>query len=81
MPASFIPVWMSIGEAESFRSLLQEMADDPMAEFPEREFDLIDTALQEEPPRSYEEMVAEHGVVFVRPVLDSVFEEADDANT
>ena len=63
MPESFIPVWMSIGEAEGFRSLLQELAADPTAEFPEREFDLIDSALREERPRTFGEMEKER--VFV----------------
>lgn len=61
MPESFIPVWMSVGEAENFRSLLQELGEDPMAEFPEREFDLIDSALREQRPRSFEEMEVEGG--------------------
>lgn len=59
MPESFIPVWMSLGEAEEFRRFLQEEARSTDGEFPEREFELINTALEEERPRSFEELQAE----------------------
>lgn len=59
MPESFIPVWMSIGEAEEFRRFLQEEARSAEGEFPEREFELIDSALENERPRSYVAMEAE----------------------
>jgi DNA-directed RNA polymerase subunit M/transcription elongation factor TFIIS len=59
MPESFIPVWMSIGEAEEFRRFLQEEARSSEGEFPEREFELIDTALRDEKPRSFQQMEAE----------------------
>lgn len=59
MPESFIPVWMSLGEATEFRRFLQEEARSTEDEFPEREFELIDTALRDEHPRSFAEMDAE----------------------
>jgi hypothetical protein len=59
MPESFIPVWMSIGEAEEFRRFLQEEARSTDGEFPEREYSLIDGALTEERPRTFEQMQAE----------------------
>lgn len=59
MPESFIPVWMSIGEAQEFRCFLQEQARTTDGEFPGREFDLIDHALGTERPRSFDEMKAE----------------------
>jgi hypothetical protein len=59
MPESFIPVWMSLGEATEFRRFLQEEARSTEGEFPEREFVLIDTALGGERPRSFAEMDAE----------------------
>jgi hypothetical protein len=59
MPESFIPVWMSLGEAEEFRRFLQEEARSAEGEFPEREFELLDSALREERPRSFDEMQAE----------------------
>ncbi len=59
MPESFIPVWMSLGEAEEFRRFLQEEARTTDGEFPEREFGLIETALRDERPRSFEAMEKE----------------------
>ena len=58
MPESFIPVWMSVGEAENFRSTLHEL-DDSEAGLPERELSLIEGALERERPRTYAEMDAE----------------------
>lgn len=58
MPESFIPVWMSIGEAEQLRATLGEL-EDSEAGLPERELSLIDGALEEEKPRSFEQMQAE----------------------
>lgn len=59
MPESFIPVWMSLGEAEEFRRFLQEEARSTEGEFPERELELINSALREERPRSFEQLEAE----------------------
>jgi hypothetical protein len=58
MPESFIPVWMSVGEAEKFQETLAELAGSE-AGFPEREWGLITGALDNERRRSYAEMDAE----------------------
>jgi hypothetical protein len=58
MPESFIPVWMSVGEAENFQRTLHEL-DDSEAGLPERELSLIEGALERERRRSYAEMDAE----------------------
>lgn len=58
MPESFIPVWMSIGEAEQFRATLGEL-EDSEAGLPERELSLIEGALERERPRSFEQMQVE----------------------
>ncbi len=69
MPESFIPVWMSLGEAEEFRRFLQEEARSTDGEFPEREFDLIDSSLREERPRSFETMEKEQAALAQAPTL------------
>lgn len=58
MPESFIPVWMSVGEAENFKRTLHEL-DDSEAGLPERELSLIEGALERERRRTYAEMDAE----------------------
>jgi hypothetical protein len=62
MPESFIPVWMSVGEAENFQRTLHEL-DGSEAGLPERELSLIEGALERERPRTYAEMEAEHQAV------------------
>jgi hypothetical protein len=75
MPESFIPVWMSLGEATEFRRFLQEEARSTEGEFPEREFELIDSALRDEKPRSFEQMEAE------KPAEPPVEESSGDGTT
>jgi hypothetical protein len=58
-PTRFIPVWMSLAEAEEFRRFLQEEARTTDGEFPEREFGLVESALREERSRSFDEMQLE----------------------
>jgi len=58
MPESFIPVWMSVSEAEEFRDWLASMDD-----FQEREHGILESALSRQRPRSYDEMQAERGLV------------------
>lgn len=69
MPESFIPVWMSIGEAEEFRRFLQDEARSDDGEFPEREYSLIEGAIEEERPRTFDQMQAEQEA---RDILESI---------
>lgn len=58
MPESFIPIWMSVGEAENLRRTLYEL-ENSEAGLPERELSLVDGALERERRRTFQEMQAE----------------------
>jgi hypothetical protein len=70
MPESFIPVWMSVGEAENFQRTLNEL-DHSEAGLPERELSLIEGALERERPRTYAEMDAERKAAAPSPQAEA----------
>lgn len=65
MPESFIPVWMSVGEAESAVAFIRGLPD--FVEHPEHLYDTIHDALEEERPRSFAEMERERGTAVQFP--------------